>query len=123
MLVSAQNAGGIYGSGAEASATIKARNETATQRICDALKELSSNMSSDRRLAVIYGSAHLPGLAESPEKTLNCSPEDGEENDDYASDRTNAKEWHIAWRIRKPKEIWFACFGFVPFLLFVDGLD
>lgn len=110
MLVSAQNAKDVYGSGAGAVATINARNTFATQRIREALDEVEEHKSErNSRIAVLYGGAHVPGLCKALEYDLDC------------------EQVNLSWRkvlgVEKARENWFARYGFIVVLLLLDGLD
>jgi len=110
MLVSSQNATDVYGSSTDSYATIDARNAVATERIREVLdNSLMTTNTNKTKLAVLYGGSHCPGLSTNFQTRLNLEKKE--------------TKWRTVWRVTKRNENWIARFGFVPFLLFVDGVD
>ncbi|CAL6295842.1 unnamed protein product [Bathycoccus prasinos] len=140
MIVSAQGKNDVYGSGSGAKATIEKRNEIATNRLREALRQLydsdddnnnntkPTTTRTKEKLSVLYGGSHLPGLAKNLETLFSAEKNDDEnENIENASfGGTFSKSstiWRTVWRIPKKPENAFARFGFLPLLLLVDGFD
>ena len=127
MIVSAQGKNDVYGSSSGAKATIEKRNEVATERLRETLrqmceekttKELKNGKDAEtrRKLSILYGGSHLPGLAKNLE-TLDIAALKGGK---FSKSSTT---WRTVWRIPKKPENSVARFGFLPFLLLVDGFD
>jgi hypothetical protein len=140
MIVSAQGKSDVYGSGSGAKATIEKRNEIATNRLREALRQLydsdddnnnntkPTTTRTKEKLSVLYGGSHLPGLAKNLETLFSAEKNDDEnENIENASFggafSKSSTIWRTVWRIPKKPENAFARFGFLPLLLLVDGFD
>ena len=129
MIVSAQGKNDVYGSSSGAKATIEKRNEVATERLREALRQMceekttkelkndNKDAETKRKLSILYGGSHLPGLAKNLE-TLDIAALKG--GGKFSKSSTT---WRTVWRIPKKPENSVARFGFLPFLLLVDGFD
>ena len=97
MIVSAQGKN-VYGYGSGAKATIEKRNEIATNRLREALRQLydsdddnnnntkPTTTRTKEKLSVLYGGSHLPGLAKNLETLFSAEKNDDEnENIENAS--------------------------------------
>ena len=118
MIVSAQ-AKGAAGGGSEVPVLVRRRNERALECLRVAL-----DAPGVRRVALLYGGLHMPGLAAGMVGSRSVDDELGDGLGDGLGFESSTVRWRSVWRVEAPRNRLGAFrWAALPALLFLDGTD
>ena len=118
MIVSAQ-AKGAAGGGSEVPVLVRRRNERALECLRVAL-----DAPGVRRVALLYGGLHMPGLAAGMVGSRSVGDELGDGLGDGLGFESSTVRWRSVWRVEAPRNRLGAFrWAALPALLFLDGTD